>query len=411
MGRGVRASFVASAVLAATLAVGVGTSPAEPRRGPACPRPEAFEDATDDARRERLRTLQRRFDYCVRLNEVQVLASHNSFHVEARPPLLAALRAFDPALADSLEYTHAPLDTELGAYGIRQVELDVFADPRGGLYGDRAGLRVIGQDPIGPPALFEPGFKVLHVQDIDFESTCLTLRACLRVIDGWSLAHPGHLPLTVQIEPKDEALPDLGLGFVVPIPIRERELDALDAEIRSVVDDDRLLTPDDVRGGRSSLEKAVRNHGWPTLRKSRGKILFALDSAGPARDAYVAGHPSLRSRVMFTNSDPGTPEAAYLVRNDPLEDGAEIRRLVAEGYLVRTRADADTVQARTGDTTQREAALASGAQFVTTDYPVPDPDFGTGYFVEIPGGSPGRCNPVNAPRRCLSSRLEPPSLR
>jgi len=151
----------------------------------------------------------------------------------------------------------------------------------------------------------------------------------------------------------------------------------------------------------------VRNHGCPALRKSRGKVLFALDSAGPARDAYVAGHPSLEGRVMFTNSPPGTPEAAYVVRNDPIADGGEISDLVARGYLVRTRADADTVQARTGDTTMREAALASGAQFVTTDYPVPDPDFGTGYSVSIPGGSPARCNPVNAPERCRSDRLEP----
>ncbi|MBA3302959.1 MAG: phosphatidylinositol-specific phospholipase C1-like protein [Acidimicrobiia bacterium] len=400
----VKASVVLVVLLALLTAGAAGADEGDRRPRQRCPQAGAFEGVERPAR---LRTLQRRFDYCVRLNEVQVLASHNSYHTQARPELFAAIAAFDPGLASTLEYDHAPLAVELGDYGVRQVELDVFADPEGGLYGNRAGLRVIGQDPIGPPALFEPGFKVLHVQDIDFESTCLSLVACLETIDAWSRSHPGHLPITVQIEPKDDVLPDLGLGFVTPIPIRGAELDALDAEIRSVFDEDRLLTPDAVRGGRSSLEKAVRNHGWPTLRKSRGKVLFALDSAGPARDAYVAGHPSLEGRVMFTNSPPGTPEAAYVVRNDPIADGGEISDLVARGYLVRTRADADTVQARTGDTTMREAALASGAQFVTTDYPVPDPDFGTGYSVSIPGGSPARCNPVNAPDRCRSDRLEP----
>jgi hypothetical protein len=69
---------------------------------------------------------------------------------------------------------------------------------------------------------------------------------------------------------------------------------------------------------------------------------------------------------------------------------------------VRTRADADTVQARTGDTTMRDAAITSGAQFVSTDYPVPDPRFGTGYMVEIPGGMPARCNPISAPAECVA---------
>jgi hypothetical protein len=43
---------------------------------------------------------------------------------------------------------------------------------------------------------------------------------------------------------------------------------------------------------------------------------------------------------------------------------------------------------------------------VSTDYPVPNPEFGTGYFVEIPGGAPGRCNPVNAPAGCRTPFIE-----
>ena len=69
------------------------------------------------------------------------------------------------------------------------------------------------------------------------------------------------------------------------------------------------------------------------------------------------------------------------------------------GYLVRTRADADTVEARTGDTTRRDAALASGAQWVSTDYPAPGTAdrFGTDYVVSLPGDAIVRCNPVSAP--------------
>ncbi len=79
---------------------------------------------------------------------------------------------------------------------------------------------------------------------------------------------------------------------------------------------------------------------------------------------------------------------------------------MARGYLVRTRADADTEQARTGDTTMRDAAFASGAQYVSTDYEVPDRLFGTGYVADLPGDGAARCNPVNAPPGCDRLVLE-----
>ena len=191
---------------------------------------------------------------------------------------------------------------------------------------------------------------------------------------------------------------------MIPIPFGPAEFDALDAEIRAVFPAEQLITPDDVRRGLSTLDEAVRSVGWPTLGASRGKVLFCLDNGGK-RDVYLEGHPGLEGRVLFTNAVPGSADAAFVEQNDPLADPARIPALVQAGYIVRTRADADTEQARTGDTTDRNAALASGAQYVSTDYPVPNPDFGTGYFVEIPDGVPGRCNPIAAPVGC-----RPPAL-
>ncbi len=73
---------------------------------------------------------------------------------------------------------------------------------------------------------------------------------------------------------------------------------------------------------------------------------------------------------------------------------------MSEGYFVRTRADTDTTEARSGDTTRRDAALASGAQIVSTDYYRPDPRGGkekgwSEYCVQIPGGGAIRINPIN----------------
>ena len=58
------------------------------------------------------------------------------------------------------------------------------------------------------------------------------------------------------------------------------------------------------------------------------------------------------------------------------------------GYVVRTRADADTREARANDPGRARAALASGAQWVSTDYPAPGiaARFGATYAVRLPNG-------------------------
>jgi hypothetical protein len=358
-------------------------------------------------------------DNCMRLNHVQVLGTHNSYHIEPRQPLLEFIGSIDPAAAASMEYEHRPLDEQLGVLGIRQVELDVFADPDGGLFKLPLGALVFPIDPPNPDPIKEelvpPGLKVLHIQDIDFETTCLTFVSCLETIKAWSGAHPGHLPLTVLVEAKDDpliippgVLPPGLPPPAVPVPFGAAELDEIDATIRSVFPDDQLITPDDVRGDRATLEQAVLKDGWPTLNESRGRLLFAFDNTDAKRDLYIAGHPSLEGRVMFTSSPPGSPESAFVKVNDPLANANQdyIRHLVSAGYIVRTRADTDTVEARLGVTARRDAALASGAQLISTDYPEADPDFSTGYFVEIAGGANAACNPVLSPPGCDSAALE-----
>jgi hypothetical protein len=339
----------------------------------------------------------------VRLNQIQVIGTHNSYHVEASAAEKALRAQVDPEAELALEYGHSPLAEQLSGEKVRQLELDVFADPAGGLYASPLIRELTGGGPYDP-AMEQPGFKVLHVQDVDYRSNCVTLLLCLAQIRGWSDAHRGHVPVAVLVELMDEPVLLPGVPpLTVPVPWDRQLMDALDAQIRAVFDERRLITPDDVRAGRPTLESAVLRHGWPTLEASRGKVMFLMDNAGDYRTTYLAGHPSLRGRVLFTNSTPGQPDAAFVKDNDPTGTNQNrIRAEVAAGYMVRTRADADTVQARTGETTQRDLALASGAQWVSTDYPVPDvaARFGTQYVVQLPGGAVVRCNPVNASPTC-----------
>jgi hypothetical protein len=320
-------------------------------------------------------------DVDVRLNEMQVIGSHNSYHVEN--PAVAPF-------ADPLAYTHAPLVDQFTSQGVRQIELDIFADPAGTLW-----------RPIGVT-----GFKVLHIEQIDEGATCETLIACLTQLKSWSDTYPEHMPIAVLLEAKDGITPGLE-GPPNPVDIGPAELDALDAELRSVFAEDRMITPDDIRGSHATLEQAVLSDGWPLIDGVRGQVIFLLDNK---RDAYRVGHPSLEGRVAFTPSTPGQPDAAFVKRNDPLgANVAQIQALVEAGYVVRSRADEPVFHAQNNDTTMRDAALASGAQWVSTDFPVPGMAArwnGSPYVAQIPGGTPARCNPVNAPPGCENSDIE-----
>jgi hypothetical protein len=345
-------------------------------------------------------------DEVVRLDHVQVIGTHNSYHRRLPPKLFEILSSFDAEFAMSVDYEHPPLDEQLDA-GIRQLELDVFADPDGGRFASRAANPLAGlPKETGIAELEEPGFKVLHFPEVDFESSCWTLASCLRTIAAWSADHPRHLPVMVFIEAKDAPVPDVArLGFVTPVPIGAAELDALDAEIRSVFDGDQMLTPDEVRGRHATLRAAVTTEGWPTLAEARGKVLFALINDDAKRAAYVEGHESLRGRAMFTLSGPDAPESALISRPDATTASADIAALAELGFVVRTRADADTVEARAGSVARRDAALASAATWVSTDFPTADAKFGA-YAVTLPGERFARCNPVVAPPACRDDLLE-----
>lgn len=342
-------------------------------------------------------------DRCVALNQVQVIGTHNSYHVQPIPKLIEIYAFFDPT-AIFLEYTHRPLAEQFGELGIRQIELDVFSDPPGGTYAAPIGFQFLYGD-ARVPELEPPGTKVFHIQEIDWDSTCPLLADCLQQVKDWSDANPGHLPIAILVELKDDEI-DLGpFPAIVPLPWDAAALDGLDADIRAVFPPEKLITPDDVRGAAPTLEDAVLGRGWPVLAQARGRVMFLMDNGGEKREIYRAGRLSLEGRVLFTNAVPGDPDAAFVKMNDPVGNESLIQDLVAAGYVVRTRADADTIQSRLNDPTQRDAALASAAQWVSTDYREPNLAF-SDYRVELPGGGPGRCNPVNAPPGCRDAALE-----
>jgi len=134
----------------------------------------------------------------VKMNKVQVLASHNSYRKRTYQPILDGLISLKGSLPASLDpedldYTHIPLPDQFNTYGVRSIELDIYYDPDGGRYYNRGGMSLIGENPeSGIPELKDKGYKILHIPDIDFNTNYYTFKQALQTVKSWSEAHPRH---------------------------------------------------------------------------------------------------------------------------------------------------------------------------------------------------------------------------
>jgi hypothetical protein len=330
------------------------------------------------------------------INRVQVIGSHNSYKQAIDTALFSMLKLRKPDVARSLEYSHIRLSDQLNL-GLRNLEIDVYADTNGGKYAHPKGLE--WEAAAHPPAydpngeMMKPGFKIFHVQDLDFRSNCPSFSGCLKELRAWSDQHKDHYPIYITMNAKDEELKTP--GYTIPEKFSPAVFDLLDKEILDNLGRQYLITPDDIRGSYSSLESAVLAGHWPTMAEARGKFIFILDEKGEKRADYIQGHPSLKNRILFADAEPGTPEAAFVILNDPEkeEEAAKIRQMVKKGYMVRTRADADTEEARRNDKTRFQAACQSGAQIITTDYYNRSAFFPSDYTVQFGNGKYIRSSP------------------
>ena len=300
----------------------------------------------------------------LRINHIQMKGTHNSYHVE---PLISPTREY--------MYTHQPLDLQASQQGVRQFEIDVWWDIREGL-------------------------RVYHNQ-YDSGTTCPTFENCLSTLLSWSNENPLHHPIFIWVEPKD--WPEQAAEVTATLELSGL-LEDIEQEISQFWPLNKTITPDDVRGESASLNEAITTDGWPLLEDSRGKAIFVLLARGESRDLYVQNYPGLVGARMFTLSDETSNEAAIFSLSDPIGSGDEISRLVEEGYIVRSRADSGGEEADNNDTTRLDAALEAGAHSISTDYPAQVD--GLEYWVEIPGGTPSRCNPISSPDWCSSESIE-----
>lgn len=301
----------------------------------------------------------------LRLNEIQFIGTHNSY--AKRPNWLQefAISLVEPDTVPTLRYDHADFTTQL-TEGVRSFEID---------------LRYHG----------EGKFSVSHVPVVGNDGTVANLELGLKEIALWSQSHPDHLPISIMLEFKEDWM------FLDPSLKRFNHDGEAMTTLNQLLTDtfgESLLTPDQVRGSESSVQAAaLGEQGWPTLGKSRGKVMLFMWAGEALREQYLGAFPDLRGAALFTAArDNAGSDIAVIIHDAP--DATAIGAYVEQGFFVRTRADADLKL----DEADPRGAFDSGAQVISTDYPWYAPHE-SGYQVSFDGGSSVRENPVTPQRQ------------
>ena len=219
-----------------------------------------------------------------------MLASHNSYHLQPQQRLLDALRA---ALGDAVngwEYGHtARWPTSSTPASARSSSTCSSTTRRAGVTPPRSWCR--------SPASTRPTRRCRSPG-----SRCSTSRrstsaprarpssSASRRWKAWSDAHPGHLPITIQVEPKDDPHPRPRPGLRRP----------------AALDDRRVRGP----RGRDLLSVPGRpdHHAGP----GEGRLRHAARGrrGGPVADARPGPGPGLRPRRRGRGARPVPPAAS-----------------------------------------------------------------------------------------------------
>jgi hypothetical protein len=307
----------------------------------------------------------------LRLNQLKVLGSHNSYKQRLPDAVYqaAAARGID---SKALRYGHPALATQL-ELGLRQLELDVLSDSVAGQQHRLAEplAEPLAEKWLGQALLSradrskyqQPGLKTLHLPDIDFASHCPLFADCLLALRHWSDTHPAHAPVFVLMNVKERGAFGAHGGGFQPAQWDAELYRALDQQILQVLGADKLLRPAAVQKPGLSLRESVRQHGWPAFSHTLGQFIFIFDGDATQLRRYQAA-TATSEQVLFASTGIDDPQAAILVLNQPVAQQAQIKSAVAAGFIVRTRSD----EPDNADAARFNSALQSSAQIISTDF-------------------------------------------
>lgn len=283
----------------------------------------------------------------LKFNEIAFIATHNSYQ---KKPVEAIQRIF----SNLSELTFGLISAEAGKFnsqtltqqfncGIRSIEMDVET--------------IVKDNTIT--------FTCMHSPTLDMTTTCYDFALALKEISLWSDNNPGHLPITVIVEPKALFLPIENMEFFNMDYAKE-----LDKVIRANLGD-KLFTPADMLRDYKTFGEMRAADDWCRVDEMLGKVLILLHETGVTED-YIALDPTFSTQAMFPmlrEKDAPRDCASFLIINDPKK---ALKRkgdmLDTNNLIVRTRVDSYGFI----DENKRTDAISSGSQIVSTDYPMRD---------------------------------------
>lgn len=281
----------------------------------------------------------------LKFNELSFVATHNSYQTKGAD---AWCELFDNLstltfglLSDELgEFSNQTL-TEQFNCGIRSIEMDIETVKNG--------------DSIS--------FVCMHSPYFDTGTTSYDFALALKEIKMWSDYNPGHLPITVIVEPKKVFLPAENMKY-----FNLEYAFALEEIIRSVLGD-KLFEPADMLRGYDSFSEMRFADDWCQVKDMLGKVVVLLHDTNVTED-YIELDESIKTQAMFPMlryKHKDLSYASFLLINKPKEALKTSDEVIDEYKLiVRTQVDSYTNVSQE----KRDNAMLSGAQILSTDYPV-----------------------------------------
>ncbi len=274
-------------------------------------------------------------DENIRLNDVQYLATHNSYKKTG-----PAIGRFFIGLGDSFEEARAlkygyKNITEQLQLGIRSFELDL--------------------------RYRKDTFEITHVPLVDASSQAVNFELLLDELLLFSNHQENHMPILVLIELKNDWM------ILDPLlkDIDQQALIKLDDMIKSKLED-KLFLPSNMVDEHTSLKEKIMNDGWPLVSQLANKFIFILHP-GAFEQVYYDIDQTLQTQSMFIGSSYGqsyNDYASFFVHNDV--DKEIISQLISDNFMVRTRIDSNLIFSQD----RFQSAIESGAQILTTDFSI-----------------------------------------
>ena len=281
----------------------------------------------------------------LKFNELSFVATHNSYQTRAADSyceIFDNLSALTFGLVDEKtgEFCSQTLTQQFNC-GIRSIELDI--------------------EPVEDGEVVS--FTCMHMPYLDSGTTCYDLALALKEIKMWSDYNPNHLPITIIIEPKRVFVPMENMKFM--------NIDyalALDEMLRDTLGD-KLFEPADMLRDYDSFAEMRFADDWSQVKDMLGKVVVHLHDTGVTQK-YIARDETIKTQAMFPMlryDDKDLPYASFLLINAP-EQALKTSGEITEEYNLIVRTQVDTFTSVSQE--KRENAILSGAQILSTDYPV-----------------------------------------